>query len=82
MSGASENVIPFPAHACRVTQGCPQCGTQTNFWRFGRLLWGYCDEHELRWVAADFGHPAASYNVRSILENLKFLASFDEVSSR
>lgn len=77
------NVITFPGHDCRSVSGCPHCGTQTDFWRFGRLLWAYCGEHELRWVAADFGRPASHGADRARLRhNLEFLSAFDEVSAR
>lgn len=74
------NIIPFPLQR-RTLRACPNCGTQTDLWRIGRLLWGYCDEHEVRWVAADFRvNGPVGYDVNELRARLERLARFIEVS--
>lgn len=80
---ANSNIVPFPTRACRGPRACPHCGTQTDFWRFGRLLWGYCAEHEVRWVAADYGAPQpVSADRARLRRNLEFLSGFAEITLR
>lgn len=78
----TDNVIPFPlSRRCEISV-CPQCGTRSNVWQIGRLLWGYCDEHALRWVVADYHDVArATINRRELRRGLEFLSAFDEISA-
>ncbi|MDH3440954.1 MAG: hypothetical protein OEM63_09395 [Gammaproteobacteria bacterium] len=81
MSTASDNVIPFPLHRRREMRGCPQCGRRDDTWQIGRLLWAYCESHELRWVVADYaGVTKATINRRELKKGLEFLSNFAEVS--
>lgn len=78
----SDNIIPFPLNSQGQMHVCPHCGTRSNVWQIGRLLWGYCDVHELRWVVADYhGVARATINRRELRKGLEFLAAFAEVSS-
>jgi hypothetical protein len=62
-------------------RGCPQCGARSDVWPIGRLLWGYCTDHEVRWVVADLQQVRASNVDRGQMRRgLEFLASFVEVS--
>jgi hypothetical protein len=77
-----DNIIPFPLNRRNRMHVCPHCGTRSNVWQIGRLLWGYCDEHELRWVVADYHNVGrASINRRELREGLEFLAEFSEVTA-
>jgi hypothetical protein len=77
----SSNVIQFPLNRRRAMQGCPHCGTHSDVWRIGRLLWGYCDAHEVRWVVADLKTVTPETMDRQHLRRgLEFLAAFAEVS--
>lgn len=81
MTTAIDNVIRFPLHRRREVRGCPNCGKRDDIWQIGRLLWGYCENHELRWVVADYeGVSRATINRREMREGLQFLATFVEVS--
>jgi len=78
----ADNVVEFPIGRRRDMKACPHCGTRTDLWRIGRLLWAYCESHEVRWVAADFRDAAPSTLDRERLrKGLEFLASFAEVSN-
>lgn len=81
MAASTNNVIPFPLHRRHDMHGCPICGKRDDVWQIGRLLWGYCEPHELRWVVAD--HKAvsrATINRRELRRGLEFLSAFVEVS--
>ncbi len=76
-----DNVIPFPLHRRRPMRGCPQCGGRSDVWQIGRLLWGYCTAHELRWVAADLPDVCLDHlDRRRMRRGLEFLSSYVEVS--
>jgi len=78
---STDNVIPFPAHSSRPMSACPSCGMQTDLWRIGRLLWGYCDEHEVRWVVADFQETGpATIDLVELREKLQRLSELVEVT--
>ncbi|MFQ5547418.1 MAG: hypothetical protein ACE5G3_06565 [Gammaproteobacteria bacterium] len=81
MAPDSGNVIPFPLGRRMSVRGCPHCGKQTNVWPIGRILWGYCSTHEVRWVVADYKNVVPEtvdrYRLR---KGLEFLSSFAEVS--
>lgn len=81
MAERASNIVQFPLERRREMRGCPHCGTRSNVYRIGRLLWAYCDDHEVRWVVADF-HDAspASMDRQQLRRGLEFLSSFDEVS--
>ena len=77
----SAKVIPFPVHRRRDVSGCPHCGVHDKVWQIGRLLWAYCETHELRWVVANYqGVTRATINRRELRKGLEFLSSFAEVS--
>lgn len=81
MSATIDNVIPFPLHRRREVHGCPSCGKRDDVWQIGKLLWAYCETHELRWVVADYeGVSRATINRREMCQGLEFLATFVEVS--
>lgn len=81
MSANANNVIPFPIHRRLELRGCPSCGTRGDVWQIGKLLWAYCETHELRWVVADYeGVTRATINRREMCQGLEFLATYVEVS--
>ena len=81
MPAKTNNVIQFPAQRRRAPRGCPHCGSRSDVWQIGRLLWGYCEEHEVRWVVANYeGITRATINRRELRRGLEFLSSFAEVS--
>ena len=81
MATAADNVIDFPVHRRREMQGCPHCGRRDDVWQIGRLLWAYCETHEVRWVVADHvGATKATINRRELKKGLEFLSAFAEVS--
>ena len=81
MATAADNVIAFPVHRRREMQGCPHCGRRDDVWQIGRLLWAYCETHEVRWVVADHvGATKATINRRALKKGLEFLSAFAEVS--
>ena len=81
MSEHRNNVIEFPLKRCREHRGCPQCGRRGGVWQIGRLLWGYCDRHQLRWVVADLRSARVDLLDRDrIRRGLEYLASYVEVS--
>lgn len=74
------NIVPFPSRA-RPMHACPHCGTQTDLWRIGRLLWGYCDDHEVRWVVADLRENSpVGHDVDELRRRLERLSRFIEVT--
>ena len=80
MDTIPDNVVAFPRTPARFA-ACPHCGTRTDHWRLGRILWGFCESHEVRWVAADFGQAAPVRISRAELRGkLEFLSRFAEVS--
>jgi len=81
MAAETSNVIPFPLARRREVRGCPHCGRRDDVWQIGRLLWAYCELHELRWVIADFdGVSRATINRTELRRGLEFLSDFVEVS--
>ncbi len=81
MSCRNSNVIPFPGVSARAPVTCPACGRHSGLRRLGRLLWGVCNRHELRWVAADLGDAAVrDYDRAQLRANLNYLSRFAEVS--
>ncbi len=81
MSLSASNVVPFPTRSSQTDSGCPHCGTHTELWRIGRILWGHCREHELRWVIADLQEPMpGTIDLVQLRERLELLSDFVEVS--
>ena len=81
MRNIPDNVVQFPMSRRRDMRACPHCGTHSDVWQIGRLLWGYCDVHEVRWVVADYHDVAPEAIDRNKLrKGLEFLSSFAEVS--
>jgi hypothetical protein len=81
MVATPDNVIPFPLDRRPSIRGCPHCGAQSDVWPIGRILWGYCRTHELRWVVADYKNVIPETTNRRLLrKGLEFLSSFAEVS--
>jgi hypothetical protein len=81
MATVADNVVPFPLHRRLEMRGCPHCGRRDDVWQIGRLLWAYCESHEVRWVIADYsGVTRATINRRELKKGLEFLSNFAEVS--
>lgn len=81
MTLSADNVVPFPLARRRELRACPLCGTQSRVYRIGRLLWGCCEQHELRWVVADLKRTTPEAMDRQQLRRrLEFLSGFIEVS--
>ena len=81
MPQVRDNVVQFPLNRRREQRGCPQCGRRGGVWQIGRLLWGYCSTHELRWVVADLQSIRIVLLDRDrIRRGLDFLSSYVEVS--
>lgn len=81
MATRPDNIVPFPLHRRRDLRACPHCGTSSNVWLIGRLLWGYCDAHQVRWVIADLKRVSKeSMDRRELRRRLEFLSAFVEVS--
>lgn len=81
MTFATDNVVQFPLSRRRDLRSCPHCGTRSDVYRIGRLLWAYCDLHEVRWVVADFHQSSPESMDRQQLRNgLEFLSAFVEVT--
>ena len=81
MTATADNIVQFPLSRRRDLQGCPHCGTRSDVYRIGRLLWAYCDQHEVRWVVADFHQaPRESMDRKQLRKGLEFLSAFVEVS--
>lgn len=74
------NVVAFPIQRRSLSRTCPECGTLSGTLRFGRILWGYCEDHETRWVATDFGKIAEPFDRAQLRRSLNFLTDFVEVS--
>ncbi|NNF66593.1 MAG: hypothetical protein HKM98_03695 [Gammaproteobacteria bacterium] len=78
---SASNVIPFPTRSRPCVRACPSCGTHTALWRIGRLLWGHCREHEVRWVAADLQHRLpGTVDLPQMRKRLEHLSEFEEIS--
>lgn len=81
MQTANNNVIEFPLNRRRAMRGCPQCGGRSDVWQIGRLLWGYCTVHEVRWVVADLPNVCLDrLDRRRMRRGLEFLAGYVEVT--
>lgn len=81
MPSTASNVVPFPLSRCRTIKSCPHCGSYSDAWKIGRLLWGYCAQHEVRWVVADHTTLAPQrIDRRHLRKGLEFLSNFVEVS--
>ena len=74
MAQESDNVVEFPLHKRRPLTGCPQCGRRDDVWQIGRVLWAYCERHEVRWVVANqIGATKATINRTELRKGLEFL---------
>lgn len=81
MDKITDNIIKFPVERRREIKGCPHCGSRNDVWQIGRVLWAYCEVHEVRWVVANYGSASkATINKRALRKGLEFLSSFVEVS--
>ncbi|MDH3645918.1 MAG: hypothetical protein OER80_04010 [Gammaproteobacteria bacterium] len=81
MSLTANNVLPFPTWSRRKVGACPNCGTHTALWRIGRLLWGHCHEHAVRWVAADLNDAGPGMiDLGQLRERLERLSQFVEIT--
>ncbi len=81
MVARTDNVVEFPLNRRREFASCPQCGRRGGIWQIGRLLWGYCVTHELRWVVADLHSIRLERLDRDrIRRGLELLSSYVEVS--
>lgn len=81
MSLSADNIIHFPVQRRHQNHGCPQCGQRNDVWQIGRVLWAYCEKHELRWVVANYESVTrATINRRELRKGLDFLSSFVEIS--
>ena len=81
METGADNVIAFPLHRRREFRGCPHCGRRDDVWQIGRILWAYCEVHEVRWVVADYNAVTrATINRQELEKGLRFLSAFAEVS--
>lgn len=77
----ADNVIQFPLKRPQHSHECPHCGKRSDVWQIGRVLWGYCDAHEVRWVVADYQSVSrATINRKELRRGLEFLSNFAEVS--
>jgi len=81
MKQTASNIVPFPLERRPFVRGCPQCGSRHDAWQIGRLVWGYCEDHEVRWVAADLHSvPTERLDRQQMRRGLEFLAAYTEVS--
>jgi len=81
MSAIPDNVIRFPLQRRREVRGCPHCGQRDDVWQIGRILWAFCSQHEVRWVAADHvGATRATINRQELKKGLEFLSTYAEVA--
>ena len=81
MDELPDNVIKFPVDRRREVRGCPHCGKRNDVWQIGRVLWAYCETHEVRWVVAHYGSATrATINRRELRKGLEFLSAFAEIS--
>ena len=77
-----DNIVKFPLARRRELKSCPHCGCHSDVWKIGRLLWAYCDRHEVRWVVADYKTVTPETLDRAHLRRgLEFLSNFSEVMS-
>jgi len=77
----TDNIIEFPLSRRRRFRGCPHCGSRSNVWQIGRLLWAYCESHEVRWVVVDYKQVTrATMNRCELRKGLEFLSTYIEVS--
>lgn len=77
----ADNVIRFPSRQPAERRECPHCGRRSAVWQIGRILWGYCDRHEVRWVVTDQKSVSrATINRRELRKGLEFLSNFVEVT--
>lgn len=82
MAHAHRKVLKFPLERRRAIRLCPHCGRQSDVWRIGRLLWGFCDRHELRWVVADFRSAVPlTANSAETRQRLERLSAFAEITT-
>lgn len=77
----SAKILAFPARRIGHLARCPQCGTVTDTKRIGRLLWAYCETHEARWVARDFGDATREELRADAAGTLAVLARYAEIST-
>lgn len=78
----TNNIIDFPLHRRQAISGCPHCGKRNDVRQIGRLLWAYCELHEVRWVVADYhGISRATINRNELRQGLEFLSTFVEISN-
>jgi hypothetical protein len=78
----TDNIVQFPLERRPNISVCPHCGTRSNVWQIGRLLWGYCEDHVLRWVVTDYHRAArATINRRELRRGLEFLSLYSEISA-
>jgi hypothetical protein len=81
MDKIPDNIIKFPVERRREIKGCPHCGSRNDVWQIGRVLWAYCEMHEVRWVVANYGSASkATINRRQLRKGLEFLSSFVEIT--
>ena len=81
MTARPDNVVEFPLNRRRQVRGCPQCGRRGGVWQIGRLLWGYCETHQVRWVVADLHSIRLDLLDRErIRRGLDMLSSYVEVT--
>ena len=80
VTALNDNVIEFPLARRRSIGSCPHCGTYSHMQQVGRLLWAYCDIHEVRWVAADYRRiDPTALDRRKFRKIIEFLSSFTEI---
>jgi hypothetical protein len=81
MAATPDNVIRFPVEHRHEVRGCPHCGKRNDVWQIGRVLWAYCETHEVRWVVANYGNVSkATINRQELRRGLEFLSTFAEIS--
>ena len=81
MPDTHNNVIEFPLNRRTPMRGCPQCGSRGDVWQIGRLVWGYCTAHEVRWVVANLPDTSVlRLDRRRMRRGLELLSGFVEVS--
>ena len=81
MNHRIDNIVQFPLERRPSVRGCPQCGSSHEAWQIGRIIWGYCEDHEVRWVAADLKRvPSERLDRQQMRRGLEFLAAYTEVT--
>ena len=81
MAATPDNVIPFPLNRRATVRACPHCGAQSDVWPIGRILWGFCITHEVRWVVADYKNVIPeTIDRHQLRKGLEFLSLFAEIS--